>query len=102
MKTYEQGKKELDIELKRLNKEIKNAKQNITYELKCPSCNKVKSVRVYLAQNGLGRTYCSNSCRNKAYRIRKQIRTFKELGLAYEYIEELQQVVAMMKHEVEK
>ena len=30
MKTYEQGKVELDAELNRLNKAIKDAKQNIT------------------------------------------------------------------------
>ena len=32
MKTYKQGKTELDAELKRLNKAIKDAKQNITFD----------------------------------------------------------------------
>ena len=40
MKTYEQGKAELDAELRRLRDAIKFAKKSITYDFKCPQCKK--------------------------------------------------------------
>ena len=44
MKTYEQGKAELDAEIKKLNNAIKDAKQNITFDFYCPQCNKTKKL----------------------------------------------------------
>ena len=45
MKTYEQGKAELDAELNKLKQAMKDAKQNITYDFYCPSCEKIKKIR---------------------------------------------------------
>ena len=54
MKTYEQGRAELDAELKRLNNAIKDAKQNITFDFHCPQCNKTKKIRVHCSTTGRG------------------------------------------------
>jgi len=98
MKTYEQGKVELDAELNRLNKAIKDAKQNITYDFHCPSCNKIKKFKVHCGKNGKeGKKYCSSVCRNKAYRNRKQAKQLKKLGLAHEKIHELQLQIDELK-----
>ena len=79
MKTYEQGKAELDAELKRLNDAIKFAKKNITYDFKCPQCKKITKKRVWIATlgkrkktKGQGIVYCDANCRAKAYRQRKE------------------------------
>ncbi len=98
MKTYKQGKTELDAELKRLNKAIKDAKQNITFDFHCPQCDKTKKIRVYLANTGRGgKRYCSHVCRNKAYRNRRQAIELKKLGLAHEKIHELQLQIDELK-----
>ena len=98
MKTYEQGKVELDAELKRLNKAIKDAKQNITFDFHCPQCDKTKKIKVHLANTGRGgKQYCSHNCRTKAYRYRKQAKRLKKLGLAYEKIHELQLQIDELK-----
>ncbi len=66
MKTYEQGRAELDAELKRLNNAIKDAKQNITFDFHCPQCNKTKKIRVHCSTTGRGgKKYCSHNCRTK-------------------------------------
>ena len=72
MKTYEQGKAELDAELKRLNDAIKFAKRNITYDFKCPQCKETTKKVVNDAKIGLGTKYCSGACRAAAYRERKE------------------------------
>tara|TARA_R100000773_G_scaffold23592_1_gene20796 strand:- start:800 stop:1123 length:324 start_codon:yes stop_codon:yes gene_type:complete len=73
MKTYEQGKAELDAEIKKLNNAIKDAKQNITFDFYCPQCNKTKKIRVHCANNGRkGKKYCGHNCRTKAYRKRRE------------------------------
>ena len=72
MKTYEQGKAELDAELKRLNDAIRFARKNITYDFKCPQCNKIKQKVVSTARLGVGLKYCGQNCRSKAYRERKE------------------------------
>ena len=98
MKTYKQGKAELDAELKRLNKAVKDAKQNITFDFHCPECNKTKKIRVHCANTGRGgKRYCSHVCRNKAYRNRRQAIELKKLGLAHEKIHELQLQIDELK-----
>ncbi len=98
MKTYEQGKAELDAELKRLNKAIKDAKQNITFDFHCPQCDKTKKIKVHLANTGRGgKQYCGHVCRKKAYRNRKQAKQLKKLGLAHEKIHELQLQIDELK-----
>ena len=73
MKTYEQGRAELDAELRRLNNAIKDAKQNITFDFHCPQCNKTKKIRVHCSTTGRGgKKYCSHNCRTKAYRKRRE------------------------------
>ena len=98
MKTYKQGKAELDAELKRLNKAVKDAKQNITFDFHCPQCDKTKKIKVHLANTGRGgKQYCSHVCRNKAYRNRRQAIQLKKLGLAHEKIHELQLQIDELK-----
>ena len=72
MKTYEQGKAELDAELKRLNDAIKFAKKNITYDFKCPQCKKTTKKVVMWAKLGGGLRVCSEKCRAAAYRKRQK------------------------------
>jgi predicted nucleic acid-binding Zn ribbon protein len=98
MKTYEQGKAELDAELKRLNKAIKDAKQKITYDFHCPQCNKTKKFRVHCGNTGRGgKKYCSHNCRNLSYQRRKQAQKLKKLGLADEKIYQLQLQIDELK-----
>jgi|TARA_R100000482_G_C5039415_1_gene107686 hypothetical protein len=72
MKTYEQGKAELDAELRRLRDAIKFAKKSITYDFKCPQCKKTTKQIVNNAKIGVGLKYCGANCRAKAYRQRKE------------------------------
>ena len=72
MKTYKQGKAELDAELKRLRDAMKFAKKNITYDFKCPQCKETTKKVVNDAKIGLGTKYCSGACRAAAYRERKE------------------------------
>ena len=72
MKTYEQGRAELDAELKRLRDAIKFAKKSITYDFKCPQCKKTTKQIVNNAKIGVGLKYCNANCRAKAYRQRKE------------------------------
>lgn len=72
MKTYKQGKAELDAELKRLDDAIKFAKQNITYDFKCPQCKKTTKKVVMWAKLGGGLRVCSEKCRTAAYRKRQK------------------------------
>ena len=98
MKTYEQGKEELDAELNRLKQAIKDAKQNITYDFRCPICNTFKKIKVHYGNTGQeGKKYCSSVCRTRAYRNRKQAKFLKELGLAHEKIHELQLQIDELK-----
>ena len=72
MKTYEQGKAELDAELKRLNDAIKFAKRNITYDFKCPQCKKTTKKVVMWAKIGGGIGVCSEKCRSAKYREKRE------------------------------
>ena len=72
MKTYEQGKAELDAELIKLKQAIKDAKKNITYDFYCPQCKKTTKKIVSYAKIGGGIKVCSGKCRAAAYRERKE------------------------------
>ena len=72
MKTYEQGKAELDAELRRLRDAIKFAKKSITYDFKCPQCKRTTKQIVNNAKIGVGLKYCCANCRAKAYRQRRE------------------------------
>lgn len=105
MKTYEQGRAELDAELNRLKQAIKDAKQNITYDFYCPSCEKIKKIRVHCSNTGIvGKQYCCSNCRTKAYRKRKEANERAEkqkLGLSgNDYkIYKLQQQIKELENE---
>ena len=79
MKTYEQGKAELDAELKRLKDAMKFAKKNITYDFKCPQCKKTSKKVVAYAKIGGGIGVCSEKCRTAKYREKREqsIRDYK-------------------------
>ena len=108
MKTYEQGRAELDAELKRLNNAIKDAKQNITFDFHCPQCNKTKKIRVHCATTGRGgKKYCDYNCRTKAYRKRREANEQVErqkLGLSeLDYkILKLKQKITQLENQNEK
>ena len=105
MKTYEQGKAELDAELDRLKQAMKDAKKNITYDFSCPSCKKVKKIRVHCSNTGIvGKQYCCSNCRTKAYRKRKEAREKAERqGLRLSEVDykiyKLQQQIKELKNE---
>ena len=93
MKTYKQGKAELDAELKRLNDAIKFAKRNITYDFKCPQCKKTTKKVVMWAKLGGGPRVCSEKCRGAAYRKRREQSTKgyeSEIKLLKQRIKELE------------
>jgi predicted RNA-binding Zn-ribbon protein involved in translation (DUF1610 family) len=105
MKTYEQGRAELDAELAKLKQAMKDAKNNITYDFHCPSCNKIKQVRVHCATTGNGgKQYCCSNCRTIAYRKRREAREKaerQELKLSeVDYkIHKLQQKIKELKND---
>ena len=91
MKTYEQGKAELDAELKRLNDAIKFAKKNTTYDFKCPQCKKVKEILVIRMKQGrLGLKYCSSNCRGAAHRDKHKKKFIDEITRLKNRIKELE------------
>ena len=96
MKTYEQGKAELDAELNRLDKAIRYARKNITYDFKCPQCKKITKKVVSYAKIGVGIRVCSAKCRAASYRDRKE----KNLKEHYEsQIHKLQQKIKELENE---
>ena len=77
MKTYKQGKVELDAELKRLNKAIKDAKQNITFDFHCPQCDKTKKTnktRRQLTRCSSLQVYCNTETVSWAGQARTECR----------------------------
>mgnify|MGYP003130780179 CR=1 FL=1 len=96
MKTYEQGKAELDAKLNKLNQAIKHARKNTTYDFKCPQCKKITKKIVSYAKIGVGIKVCSAKCRAASYRDRKE----KNLKEYYEsQIHKLQRKIEELENE---
>ena len=92
MKTYEQGKAELDAKLNKLNQAIKHARKNTTYDFKCPQCKKItkKMLVIRMKQGREGLKYCHANCRQAAQRQRDKQKVVDEITNLKNRIKELE------------
>jgi len=69
MKPLQEAKRELELRVKSLQDTIVFLKENSYYEDFCKHCNSIMKVKVI--KRFAHKSYCSDSCRNKAWKKEK-------------------------------